>query len=225
MGTGNVTNANSPNDKTAKTVDLYTPISLTFNSDKTILYVANYNAHNVIGYNFTQDKTFLVAGTGTGGYSGDGGLAIDAKLAEPLNLYFEKHTGMLYFGNSGNIPYRIINMNSGIISSGPRATRSVSAGPTGEEWIADSFKIYYMALSGYVSNFAGTGGYGWGGEGIDRLSQQFFNINIIWVDYDAVIYDQYDVYVATQRRIFRISNITGKTYTIIGTGSPKLVLL
>ena len=72
MGTGNYGAATSPNDKTAKTVDLSIPYSLQFNSDKTILYVPNNHARNVIGYNVALDKTFLVAGTGRSGSSGDG---------------------------------------------------------------------------------------------------------------------------------------------------------
>ena len=70
MGIGSTTDATSPNNKTAKTVDLYHPFSLQFSSDKTILYVSNWSARNVIGYNVAQDKTFLVAGTGSYGTSG-----------------------------------------------------------------------------------------------------------------------------------------------------------
>ena len=57
----------------------------------------------------------LIAGTGTSGYSGDGGDAINSELNRPRHLVFDA-VGNLYFADQKNHVIRKIDVN-GIIST------------------------------------------------------------------------------------------------------------
>ena len=56
------------------------------------------------------------AGNGIYGYSGDGGLAIDARISKPTGLCFDK-CGNFYFSNEDSNVIRRIDVNTGIITT------------------------------------------------------------------------------------------------------------
>jgi hypothetical protein len=55
-----------------------------------------------------------IAGTGTGNYSGDGGLATSATLNSPFDVAFDPTTGDVYIADSSNHRIRLINKSPGI---------------------------------------------------------------------------------------------------------------
>ena len=62
-------------------------------------------------YRYTNGTIITVAGNGTYGYSGDGGLAIAAKLYVPCGLTVSPITGEVYFVDGGN--YRVRKFTPG----------------------------------------------------------------------------------------------------------------
>lgn len=96
-----------------------------------------------------------VAGTGTTGFSGDGGLAVDAALSQPMSIEVGGD-GSLYIADAGNHRVRKVDLHSGIITTiaGTGATGNTGDGgqataaefnnptglaldPTGSLYIAD----------------------------------------------------------------------------------------
>lgn len=125
------------------------------------------------------------AGTGTAGYSGDGGAAVLAKLNRPQGLHLTT-TGDLYFADSNNNVIRkitalgIISTIAGTGASGysgdgglataarlsaPEATH---LSPSGDVYIADTANNVIRCVkvgSGVITTTAGTGAAGYGGDG------------------------------------------------------------
>jgi hypothetical protein len=77
-----------------------------------VLYVAAPNEHRILA-RLADGKFRDVAGTGSAGYSGNGGKAVDAKLFEPTDLTFNAK-GDLYFVDSGRV--RVVETN-GVIET------------------------------------------------------------------------------------------------------------
>jgi hypothetical protein len=125
------------------------------------------------------------AGTGTAGYSGDGGLATLAKLKVPQGLHLTA-TGDLYVADAGNSVVRKINAagiittfagtgTAGYTGDGGLATaarlnapEAVHLAPSGDVYIADTGNDVVRSVkvgSGLIATIAGTGTAGFGGDG------------------------------------------------------------
>jgi streptogramin lyase len=128
-----------------------------------------------------------IAGSGTSGYSGDGGAATRAQLSEPHSLSFDRN-GDLYIADVRNHRVRKVDMKSGIITTlvgngkreptpdgttlnsatpvaGPRA---LDFGPDGMLWLAlrEGHAIYRLDLArNTIHHVAGTGQKGFSGDG------------------------------------------------------------
>ena len=106
-----------------------------------------------------------VAGNGSSGYSGDGGLAINAKIS-PQDIRFDRH-GNIFIADIGNRAIRKID-TAGIIStvySG--SSYDVAIDKKGNLYIADGVgnKINEVDTSGHIFTIAGTGTPGYSGDG------------------------------------------------------------
>lgn len=134
------------------------------------------------------------AGTGTGGYSGDGGLATLARLSTPQGLHLDT-SGNLYFADCGNNVVRRITAITGIITTiagtgtagfsgngGPAtsarldAPEAVHLAPTGDIYISDTGNHAVrrvLAGSGTIAAIAGTGVAGYAGDGGSATLAQF----------------------------------------------------
>jgi len=126
----------------------------------------------------------LIAGTGTSGFSGDGGPAVSARLSYPGNLVVDGG-GNLYIADWGNDRIRKVN-TEGIISTiagngkerfegdgGPATSaslngpRGVAVDPAGNVYIADrgNSRIRKVDTVGLISTIAGNGTSGFSGDG------------------------------------------------------------
>ena len=126
-----------------------------------------------------------VAGTGTQGYSGDGGPATAAMLNQPEGIAFDLN-GNLYISDSGNNVIRRISAVDGTINtvagtgasgyagdSGPASAAllaepwGITFGPDGSLYIADFLNnvIRKVDNAGVISTIAGTGVEGYLGDG------------------------------------------------------------
>lgn len=133
------------------------------------------------------------AGTGTAGYSGDGGAATAAKISAPQGLALAGN-GDLYVADTGNSAARVVRAATGVITtfagtgtagySGDggaataarlRAPQALSFNAQGDLLIADTGNGVIrrvQAGSGAISTVAGTGTAGFSGDGGAATSAQ-----------------------------------------------------
>ncbi len=147
------------------------------------LYMSDFNNHVVRKISVSGIIT-TIAGTGTAGYTGDGGAASVAKINGPVNLAFDG-SGNLYIADINSNVVRKISA-SGIISTiagtgvsgysgdGGAATvanlnrpSGLAADGTGNLYIADCSNnaIRKVSVTGIITTYAGTGGSGSSGDG------------------------------------------------------------
>jgi sugar lactone lactonase YvrE len=160
-----------------------TPFGFTGLIDEVMLFNRAITAAEIAGCVPPQTIGTL-AGTGTPGFSGDGGLATDATLRNPGGLAVDA-SGNLYFADSGNHRVRKVSP-TGIISTvagigqygfsgdGGPATNArldtpwgVAVDASGNLYIADSYnqRIRRVSPAGIISTVAGNGAGGFSGDG------------------------------------------------------------
>ena len=174
-----------------------------------------------------------IAGTGTPGYSGDGGLATSAAIGHPVSLAFDS-AGDLLFGDVSNNVIREIN-TAGIISTvvgdgsrgyggdGGPATSAELNEPTGiafntagDLFIADSGNnvIREVTPSGIISTFAGTSVAGYTGDGGPATSAELNYPNYLAFDAHG------DLFISdTNNNVVREVSASGIMSTIVGIGT------
>jgi uncharacterized protein (TIGR03437 family) len=174
-----------------------------------------------------------IAGTGTVGFSGDGGLAVRATLAGPSGVAVDR-AGNIFFSDTGNNRLRRISP-SGIITtiagngthedSGDGGAASaaglnqpcgIALDDRGNIWIAQPFsqKVRKIAASGIINTFAGSGDFGYSGDGGPAVSARLYS------PYGVAVDPQGTVFIADTYN-FRIRSVsqTGEISTIAGTGT------
>ncbi|MER7112661.1 NHL domain-containing protein [Streptomyces sp. NPDC000229] len=196
------------------------------------LYVVDTGNHRV--RKITADGTIsAVAGTGSPGFSGDGGLATAAKLNTPLGVAVDG-TGVLYVTDYGNCRVRKVAAD-GTIST---VAGNGSAGPGGDGgpavsaqlnnphgvavdgadvlYIADAdnHRVRKVAADGTISTVAGTGSAGFGGDDGPATSAQL-NLPL------AVVVDSAGNLYVSEYHNHRVRKITpdGTISTVAGTGT------
>ena len=86
------------------------------------LYLADSNNNRVRRVDAATGTITTVAGTGTAGYSGDGGAATAAMVSTPAGLALDG-AGNLYFADTGNQVVRRVDAVTGVITHGGRHSR------------------------------------------------------------------------------------------------------
>lgn len=137
----------------------------------------------------------VVAGNGFYGYSGDGGQATSASLGYPASVALDK-SGNLFIADTGNATVRKVNLASGVITTiagNPTATSSGDGGPATAAFLGivgglafDSQQNLYIsdyatirqvnASTGIINTIAGSGTYGYSGDGGPAISAYFLDI-------------------------------------------------
>src|SRR2546422_3740875 len=173
----------------------------------------------------------LIAGTGTSGFSGDGGPAVSARLSYPGNLVVDGG-GNLYIADWGNDRIRKVN-TEGIISTiagngkerfegdGGAATsaslngpRGVAVDPAGNVYIADrgNSRIRKVDTVGLISTIAGNGTSGFSGDG-GLATAASFDAWSLAVDVSGNLY----ITDARNHRVRKV-NTAGIISTVAGDG-------
>ncbi|MCK0130373.1 T9SS type A sorting domain-containing protein [Flavobacteriaceae bacterium F08102] len=80
------------------------------------LYISNNENSKVSKVDFFTGEVTTIAGTGVAGFSGDGGPANKAQLANPTGLALDNN-GHLFISDSGNERIRQVDLNTGIITT------------------------------------------------------------------------------------------------------------
>jgi hypothetical protein len=196
------------------------------------IYVADRDNHRIRKIN-TTGIISTIAGTGVAGYSGDGGMAINAQLDTPWGVAVDG-IGNVYIADYVNSRIRKVN-TSGVITTvagignisgggdGFAANISYVGYPsnialdaTGNLYIAEygaNGVIRKVNLSGIISTFAGIPGYGFSGDGGPATNAKFNGPTAIAFDGSG------NTYIAdfNNNRI-RMVNSAGVISTFAGTG-------
>ena len=200
------------------------------------IYIADQGNQRIRKITASTGVISTIAGTGTAGFSGDGGAASSAQLNNPVAIAIDG-SGNIYISDQYNQRIRKITASTGNISTiagtgtysysgdGGAATSATFQNPAGIEvdasgniYIADLFSHVIRkitASTGVISKVAGSGTAGYSGDGAAATSA---NLNY---PTDIAIDDSGHLYIAVQysHRIRKVNALTGNISTVIGTGS------
>jgi hypothetical protein len=181
---GNGTQGYSGDGGQATSAELYTPGGATPDGAGN-LYISDAQNNRVRKVSLATGVITTVAGTGTGGYSGDGGLATSAKLSAPVSVAFDS-AGNFYVADYENNVVRKVTIATGFITTvagtgtggysgdgGPATSAKlflpcgIALDSAGNLYIADSTNNRIRKVdsgTGYISTVAGTGTAGYTGN-------------------------------------------------------------
>jgi trimeric autotransporter adhesin len=200
------------------------------------IYIADTYNHRIRMVMLSAGIISTVAGTGSYGYSGDGGLATSAKLYYPYFVAIDA-SGNIYIADTNNNRVRMVTLSTGIISTvagngssgysgdGGLATsanlyslRGVAFDASGNIYIADTYNLRMRMVTkstGIISTVAGTGSYGYSGDGGIATSAKLTHPQGFAIDASGNIY----IADADNHRIRMVTKSTGIISTVAGTGS------
>ena len=194
------------------------------------LYIADSSDHRIRKVDSTGTIT-TIAGTGEYGFSGDSGPAIQAQLKYPDDVAVDS-AGNVYIADSGDHSIRKVDSTGTITTiagtgfgfsgdGGPaveaelRRPRGVAVDSAGNVYIADSsdHRIRKVDSTGTITTIAGTGEFGFGGDGVLAAGTR------LAFPYGVAVDSAGNLYIADtgNRRIRKIDS-TGTITTIAGTG-------
>jgi sugar lactone lactonase YvrE len=196
------------------------------------IYIADRNNNRIRKVN-TSGIITTVAGTGSYGFSGDGGPATSAMIFNP-EAVFTDSTGSIYIADSGNGCVRRVN-SSGIITTvagncrsgflrdnAPATSVSINypfglqLDADGNIFFADSnnHRIMKVDARGIIRTIAGTGSWGYSGDGGPATSARLHGPSGVYVDSQGNIFiSEYNGH-----RVRKVDG-SGIIVTVVGTGS------
>ena|GEM_PF-293943 len=220
----------------ATSAQLYEPSGVAVDAAGNV-YIADTANNRIRMVSATTNAITTLAGTGTPGFSGDGGGAVSANLASPLGLAVDG-SGNVYVADTFNNRIRKITAATTQISTlagtgtpgfngdGGPATASqlqfpigVAVDTAGNVYVADTSNHRIRKINAttlVITTLAGTGAAGFSGDGGPPASAQLRFPNGVAVDSGG------NVYIADTEN-HRIRKITAATATIgstAGTGTP-----
>ena len=200
------------------------------------LYIADHDNHMIRMVDHATGFVSVVAGTGIGGYSGDGAAATAATLNGPSGVSLNA-AGDLYITDNGNNVVRRVDHLTGFISTvagtgavgysgdGAAATAATLSYPM--DAIADAAGDLYITdygnnvvrrvdhLTGFISTVAGTGAVGYSGDGAAATAATFGGM-VGYLDLDGAG----NLYIPdfVNNVVRRVDHLTGLISTVAGTG-------
>ena len=195
------------------------------------LYITDYRNNRIRKVN-TSGIITTVAGTGVGGYSGDGGSSIKAMLNRPAGIVVDS-SGNLYIADARNHRIRKVDTSGtittiagtgeeGFSGDGGPATAARLDSPTdlavdspGNLYIADNgnHRIRRVDTSGTITSVAGTGVEGYSGDGNKAVEARLHYPSDVEVDTSGNLY----INDSHNERIRRVDT-SGTITTVAGTG-------
>ena len=168
----------------ASSAQLSGQTGLMLDSNEKNLYIADTGNNCVRKIVIATGYISTVAGTGTAGYTGDGGLATAATLSAPRGVGLRQTTKNLYIADTANHCIRMVNSSTGYISTiagtggtpgftgnGGLATAALLNGPTRlvvtntAVYVTDTGNHCVRMIDGaIIYAFAGTGSAGFSGD-------------------------------------------------------------
>jgi sugar lactone lactonase YvrE len=233
---GNGTPGGDGDGGPATSAQLYRPTGLAFDAQGN-MYIADLYANRIRKVN-TAGIITTIAGTGFGGFSGDGLPATSAQLNAPEGVAVDGQ-GNVYIADRNNGRIRKVNPagtittfagGGNLLGDGGPATSARVASPDGvavdgqgNVYIADrdQMRVRKVNSAGIITTIAGDGTQGSGGDGGPAISAQLRFPGGLAID------GQGNVYIADRdnQRIRKV-NAAGIITTVAGTGaicSPNFV--
>jgi trimeric autotransporter adhesin len=197
------------------------------------IYIADTNNFRIRLVTKCTGIISTVAGDGTGGYKGDGGLATSARFELPYGIALDA-SGNIYITDYNNHRIRLVTKSTGIITTvagdgtqryqgdGGLATSAgvfyplgVAVDASGNIYItdSDSCRIRMVTKStGIITTVAGVGTRGHQGDGGLATSAGLFNPQGVALDASG------NIYIADSYSIRMVTKSTGIITTVAGDG-------
>ena len=158
-------------------------------------YVADTDNHVIRKVTNSTGNINTIAGTGSAGYTGDGGLPTLAKMDKPIGIWMDG-SGRIVIADSNNNVIRRIVVGSSITSLyspgglGLKDPRHIALDTNGDLYIADTgnHRIRKLNVTGEISTVAGTGSGGYSGDGGAATSAELNGPGSIALDAAGNIY-------------------------------------
>ncbi len=199
------------------------------------VYIADYFPNKVRKIERATGIITTVAGTGSPGYTGDGGPATSAELSGPIQIAVDA-AGNIFIADQDNHVVRKVTASTGIISTvagngtygdtgdgGPATSASVGVNSVavdgaGNLYICDYDESVVRKVdgtTGIISRFAGNGTYGFSGDGGLATSAELSGPISVGIDGKG------NVYIATyvDNRVREVFASNGIITTVAGNGS------
>jgi sugar lactone lactonase YvrE len=205
---------------------------MTHNYFKSAIHVLLLLLMSIVSSTHVQAQNITtIAGTGQQGYSGDGGLAINAQLSNPYGVVVDG-SGNIYIADISNTRIRKVD-TLGIITTvagkgvvgysgdnGPATNaelkypQSIAVDHIGNLYIADSEnnRIRKVDTNGIITTVAGTGEYGYTGDNGPASNAKIGHVYRISVDGSG------NLYIADSYHTIRKVDTNGIITTIAGNG-------
>lgn len=194
------------------------------------LYIADAGNHRIRKITVSAGIIITVAGNGTAGSAGDGGLATAAEIDNPLDVCTDRF-GNLYIADANSNKVRKVDAN-GIIStfagsgnyvyggdgaladtSSIGSVRGICSDDTGNIYIASAqARLFKVNTIGIITAIAGTGVAANSGDGGPAVNAEVIPTKVAW-------YKTGDIYIDDQSNIrIRKVNSQGIISTVTGNG-------
>ncbi len=211
----------------AVSAELHSPSGVAVSSTGEV-YIAD-TGNNCTRVVFTNGTITTFSGTGSAGYSGDGGPATNAELNHPRGVAVSS-TGEVYIADTGNNRIRVVFTNGTIttfsgsaghsgdaglaVSSELKSPSGVAVSSTGEVYIADTGnnRIRVVFMNGIIATLAGNGIPGYFGDGRLATSAELYSPSGVAVSSTGEVY----IADSDNNRIRLVVNSTSSQCSDIG---------
>jgi sugar lactone lactonase YvrE/phosphodiesterase/alkaline phosphatase D-like protein len=232
---GNGTASYAGDGGMATSASIRDPYGVSLDSSGNI-YIADMSNNRIRKVDATTGKITTVAGSGTRGFSGDGGMATAARLNTPSGVSVDS-SGNIYIADHNNHRIRKVDVATGIITtvagngsagySGDGAIATAASLNTPNEVNLDSSGNIYIAdwnnhvirkvdvTTGIITTVAGNGSAGFSGDDIAATSASLYHPADVSFDSAG------NMYIADEfnHRIRMVSVATGIITTVAGNGT------